>query len=135
MEDLLRDVNSKHRFMMLSHKQTVQKSAFVSNSVSDLRNSDESSVENSNLIACKNRRRSLPDKLSNIHAFENTSFPISSAARQTSKFLSLPEDNLVLIKIQFIDPHHPLFLEKYKNVCLKLSYEFYKLKYNLSVVF
>lgn len=124
MEDLLRDVNSKHRFMMLSHKQTVQKSAFVSNSVSDLRNFDESSDINSNHVKYKNRRGSLPDKLSSIHAFENTSFPISSAARQTSKFLSLPEDNLVLIKIQFVDPHHPLFLEKYKNVCFEISYKF-----------
>lgn len=104
--------------MMLSHKPMIHSITDLSHSITDLRSTEETEDDNSKQLTDKQRRYSLPNKLSNMNSLDNINLPISFASRQTSKLLSLPQDNLVLITTQLIDPQHPLFSEKYKNVKL-----------------
>lgn len=130
MEDLLRDADSRHRFMMVSHKPLIPKANFVSRSSPDLRSEefDDSSSEPINIcLAHMKHRSSLPDQLHNLTSMETK---ISPSKRPVKEISSLPQDNLVLISIQMRHPLHPQFHDKFKNVSRELITKIIKPKDN-----
>lgn len=109
MEDLTKDVEAKHRMLMVSHSPRMPKAVFVSKSCPDfISEYPKESIG-------RQWRHSLDELYSGCRE-EDESPPSPRLGADDTADLTDSEDNLVWISVHMRDPKHPLFEQKYKKV-------------------
>lgn len=118
MEDLTKDVDSKHRMLMVSHTPQVPKAVYVSKSCPDFITEYPDGTINSAWT-----KYSLPNELNKIDShvkFDKKCgvtppcSPVCEIADEEERLSG--DENLVWISVHQRDPQHPLFEEKYNKV-------------------